>query len=70
MTLEDETGLANLVVHPATYRRYRAAARDAAAMLVRGHVERRGTIVHVVAEKIEDLSNRLAELTVRSRDFR
>jgi error-prone DNA polymerase len=70
MTLEDETGIANLVVRPDVYERHRAAARHGIIILARGTVEREGEVVHVVATSLESLDDRLAELEARSRDFR
>ena len=70
MTIEDETGVANLIVHPSTFERYRSAARDATAMLVHGHVERQGQVVHVVARRIATLDDHLRELGSQSRNFR
>ena len=71
ITLEDETGVANLIVHVKTFERYRAAARDAGAMLVHGRVERQGQVVHVVASQIESLDPLLRhDLVSLSRNFR
>ncbi len=70
VTLEDETGTANLVVHQATWERFYRIARRSPAWLVDGHVERKDEVIHVVVQRLEDLSARLAELGVRSRDFR
>ena len=48
ITIEDETGTTNLVVHPKTYERYRAAARHGVMLQVTGKVDRAGSVVHVV----------------------
>jgi error-prone DNA polymerase len=69
VTLEDETGIANLIVHPATWMKYELAARQAKALLVSGRLERQGQVVHIVARKLEDLDWRLKELHCSSRDF-
>jgi DNA polymerase III alpha subunit len=55
MTLEDETGIANLVLKPRIYRRHRAIARHAVAMLAFGRVERRGDVVHLVVTRVEPM---------------
>ena len=68
-TLEDETGLANLIVRPPVYERYRRAARGAAVLLAEGRVERQGQVIHVQTERLSDLSEHLADLRSRSRDF-
>lgn len=70
MTLEDETGIVNLIVRPEVYERYRAIARDSRLLLAQGRIERRGKVVHVSAEAFHRLDHRLAGLAARSRDFR
>ena len=47
MTIEDETGIANLIIRPEIYRRYRRVARHGVAIVARGRVERAGEVVHV-----------------------
>ena len=75
-TLEDETGIANIVIWKRVFERYRIAALDAGLLAVRGAVQREGIVVHVVAERLVDLTPMLAGLSeagsfpVRSRDFR
>jgi error-prone DNA polymerase len=70
MTLEDETGVANLIVRPAVFERCRAAARDGNVLLAFGRVERQGMVVHVKAHRITSLDAHLRELTSQSRNFR
>jgi error-prone DNA polymerase len=70
VTLEDETGMVNLIVHQEVWERYRRAARTATVMLAHGRLERQGQIIHVLVSKLEDLTDRLRELSVSSRDFR
>ncbi|MBL0928367.1 MAG: error-prone DNA polymerase [Phycisphaerales bacterium] len=68
MTIEDETGVANLVVWPRVYERYRAVVRHSGAVLCTGTVQRGGAVVHVVARSFRSLS--IGEATpVRSRAF-
>ncbi len=73
LTLEDETGVANIVVWRQTYQRYRRAA-GAGVVIVRGRVQRQDGVVHVVAHKLERLeaaqAPSLTELSIASRDFR
>jgi error-prone DNA polymerase len=69
ITIEDETGIANLIVRPQVYERHRAAARHSPFVLVKGHVERSGSVVHVQVSRIEALSEPEQSLFVRSRDF-
>jgi error-prone DNA polymerase len=70
ITLEDETGIANVVVWPRVWERHRRSARSAVALCVLGHVERAGNVVHVIADQMADLSDLLDGIAGRSRDFR
>jgi error-prone DNA polymerase len=67
ISLEDETGLINVVCSKGCWARHRAVARDASALLVRGRVECADGVVNVVAESISPL---FAPASVPSRDFR
>jgi error-prone DNA polymerase len=69
ITLEDETGIANIVVWPRVWERHRRSARSAAALYVQGRVERAGSVVHVIADRMADLSDLLDGIAPRSRDF-
>ena len=62
LTLEDETGVANIVVWKNTYLRYRRAVVAGRLLRVTGRIQRDGQVVHVVAEKIEDISPMLDQL--------
>jgi error-prone DNA polymerase len=67
ITLEDEVGVANLVVWPKVMEAYRATIMGARLIAVRGRVQRDGDIIHVVADHLEDRSdalNRLADTTM------
>jgi error-prone DNA polymerase len=70
MTLEDETGQVNLIVWPKVGARYGTELTGARLLAVRGHVQREGDVIHVVARRLEDRSPLIGMLTVRSRDFR
>jgi error-prone DNA polymerase len=70
ITLEDETGLINLVVMSAVFAESYGVARHARIMLVSGRLERRGAVVHVLAQKLSRLQLPDGEEpVVRSRDF-
>jgi error-prone DNA polymerase len=69
MTLEDETGTANLIVRPHVYQRDRRAARHGVVVLARGAVERQGDVVHILVHALEDADRAVAELAVRARNF-
>lgn len=68
-TLEDETGIINLIVKPDVYDFHRAAARHALLLQADGYVQRSGQIVHVMAKRLHDLSHLIPDYEQRSRDF-
>jgi single-strand DNA-binding protein len=59
LTLEDETGTANIVVWAKIYERFRRAVIAGRCLKVTGRLQREGDVVHVVAERIEDISHLL-----------
>ncbi len=69
ITLEDETGMSNLVVYPNIFDRFKRVALDSHAMLVRGRIDRQGEVVHVIAVSFESLDSQLAEMRGMSRNF-
>jgi error-prone DNA polymerase len=70
VTIEDETGIANLVIHQNTWQRFYMIARRSTAWIAHGRVENKHTVIHVVIDRLEDLSTRLNRLHAASRDFR
>ncbi len=70
MSLEDETGMMNLIIWKRTWERFRKVAKNAVALLIEGKVERADRVIHVCPSNIEDLSHALQNLAARSRDFR
>ncbi|MCB9851189.1 MAG: hypothetical protein H6817_10860 [Phycisphaerales bacterium] len=70
MTLEDETGVVNLVIRPKVYERYRAAARTSPALVAQGRIEREGQVVHVQVERLTPVTAWMEAPAVKSRDFR
>ncbi len=68
-TLEDETGIANLIVRPEVFERYRREACTAVMLLAHGRVERQGEVVHLLVQRLTDLSHALREVSSQSRDF-
>jgi error-prone DNA polymerase len=69
VTLEDETGLTNLVIKPPIWDRYYAIARRSQAWIAHGRLERKEGVTHLVVNRLEDLAVRLGELRVKTRDF-
>jgi len=70
VTLEDETGTSNLIVHAKTWQRFDLTARRAAALIARGKLERQNGAVHVIVGHLEDMTERIEQLHHQSRDFR
>lgn len=62
ITLEDETGHANLIVRPPIVERFRQAVFTASVMRARGRIEREGEVIHLLAEYITDEAARLHRL--------
>src|SRR6185369_16519673 len=68
-TIEDETGLANLVIRPEIWARYYQVARRSAAWIAHGCLENKEGVIHLVVNRLDDLSHLLGELKTKSRDF-
>ncbi len=62
LTLEDETGVSNVVVWRKVYETFRKAVIAGRLLRVTGRIEREGQVTHVIAEKIEDISALLSTL--------
>jgi error-prone DNA polymerase len=69
VTLEDETGVANLIIRPDVWQKYYRPARTASALIAHGRLQREHGVIHVLVTKLEDLSERLAGMRSQSRDF-
>jgi error-prone DNA polymerase len=70
ITLEDETGTANLIVRLSVWKRYRQAALGSTVLMAHGRLQRQGQVVHLLATRLEDLSPWLEQLGSQSRNFR
>ena len=69
MTIEDETGIANIVIWPKLYEKQRRIILSASMIAVSGRVQREGEVVHLVAHRVTDLSHLLATLAERQEAF-
>ena len=56
VTLEDETGTANLIIHQATWERFYSVAKRSPAWLARGKLESKQGVIHVIVCHLEDLT--------------
>ncbi|MFM9114780.1 MAG: OB-fold nucleic acid binding domain-containing protein, partial [Planctomycetota bacterium] len=70
VTLEDETGAANLVIRQKVWEQYYTIARRSPAWIAHGKLERRDSVIHLVVNRLEDLSHTLGPLHSPARDFR
>ena len=70
MSLEDETGISNLIVWPSVQAQQRQPVFSAHLMVVQGELQNEMNVIHVIAEKVRDYSHWLGRLQVDSRDFR
>ena len=70
VTLEDETGVANLVVYPSVWQHFRQAARFSTVLLATGRLQREGDVIHVVCERLDDVSEMLRQIDSKPRNFR
>jgi error-prone DNA polymerase len=69
ITIEDETGIANLVVWAKVFEQHRRTVLSAGMVAVRGRIQREGEVVHLVARRILDLSAELASVGEREGKF-
>ena len=69
MSLEDETGISNLVVMPDVYEQFRPFVRGAPFLLAQGRVERSGEVVNVRVRSLAPLPTAQG-IEARTRDFR
>ncbi len=67
ISLEDETGLINVIVSQGCWRRFRHAAINASALVVRGRIESAHGVINIIAEHLSELN---IVVGVSSRDFR
>jgi error-prone DNA polymerase len=70
ITIEDETGPANIVVWPTLFEKRRRVVLGSSMMAINGRIQREGEVVHLVAQQLFDLSNDLSGLADRDTEFR
>lgn len=69
ITLEDESGIANLVVWTKVFEAHRRIILSAGMISVKGRIQREGEVVHFVAHTITNLSHELASVGQRDTAF-
>ncbi|MGC2635672.1 MAG: OB-fold nucleic acid binding domain-containing protein, partial [Acidobacteriaceae bacterium] len=67
LSMEDETGIANVIVTPQIYERNQVVVTRARFLLVEGPLQNQDTVIHVKAERLTPLSDRAVE--IHSHDF-
>jgi error-prone DNA polymerase len=61
-TLEDETGIANVVIWPKVFEANRKIVLGSRMLAVRGQLQREGLVVHIIAEQLTDMTSHLLDL--------
>ncbi len=69
VTLEDETGIVNLIVWKQVAEEQRRTLLESRLLEVEGMLQREGLVTHVIARRLTDRSPLLGQLLTRSRDF-
>ncbi|WP_180981079.1 error-prone DNA polymerase [Pseudovibrio exalbescens] len=68
MTLEDESAVANVIIWPKCFEKYRPIVLGARFVKVSGHLQNAEGVIHVVAEQLEDVSHLMAQLSEEGLD--
>jgi DNA polymerase III alpha subunit len=69
MTIEDESAVANVIVWPKVFERFRPVVLSARYVAITGRVQEEAGVIHVVADRIEDLTHFLARLAEHGADI-
>jgi len=69
MTIEDESAVANVIVWPKVFERFRPVVLSARYVAITGRVQEESGVIHVVADRLEDLTHFLARLADHGADI-
>jgi error-prone DNA polymerase len=69
VTLEDETGVANLIIRPDIWQKFYRPARTASALVAHGRLQNQQDVIHVLVTRLNDLSELIRGMRSQSRDF-
>jgi error-prone DNA polymerase len=69
VSLEDDTGMSNLIIWPKILEAQRSAVLGSKLMIVFGELQNEQGVIHIVARQVKDYSRWLGELSTTSRDF-
>ncbi len=68
MTIEDETGFANLVIFENLFEKYRKEILQSRLIMVRGKLQVEGEVIHVIVQSCHNFSPLLRHLTASGND--
>jgi error-prone DNA polymerase len=69
VTLEDETGVANLIIRMDVWEKFHRVARTASAFIASGRLQHQQGVIHVLVSRLENLNDAIKGLRSSSRDF-
>ena len=69
MTLEDEAGVANIIVWPKTFERLRAIVIGARFVAVTGKLQNEAGVIHIIADRMDDWTPHLGQLSDEARNI-
>ena len=69
ITIEDETGVANLILRPDRFEKQRRLVLSAGMIACHGRLQREGDVIHIVTDCLEDLSDELRSVSGRDATF-
>jgi len=70
ITLEDETGLVNVIIRPDVYERYRRTINSAAILIIEGKLQKEAGCIDVIARRFQEFDGRGIADGVRAHDYR
>jgi error-prone DNA polymerase len=68
-SLEDETGITNLIIWPSIQEEQRQQILGAQLMVVQGELQNEEGVIHVIAQRVHDRTHWMGQLAMASRDF-
>ena len=69
LTLEDESGISNIIVWPKVFEAFRAVVLGARLIKITGQVQCESNVIHVIAHHLEDITHLLEKLSRRGSEL-
>jgi error-prone DNA polymerase len=69
VTIEDETGVANLIIRMDVWEKFHRIAKTAPAFIASGRLQNQQDVIHVLVSRLENLNDAIKGLRSPSRDF-